>query len=170
MNSLVFRENQKFTQIWIWLIVLGILLLNIYAIIQQIVYKIPFGNNPAPDNMLFVILIIPVALIILFLFSRLITTIDQQGIHYKYIPFHSKTKTIAFSDIKEVYVRDYNAIKEFGGWGLRIGFKKGSGRAFNVRSNHGIQILLSNGKRILIGTQKPTEAEIVVNTYFNQGK
>lgn len=166
MDKTVFKESQKFTQIWIWVVVIGILLLNIYAIIQQIVYKIPFGNNPAPDNMLFVILIIPILLILLFLFNRLDTIIDEKGIHYRYLPFHSKLKTIENKDVKSIFVRDYNALKEFGGWGIRIGFRKGSGRAFNVKSNHGIQIELINGKKILIGTQKPLDAEKAINTYF----
>ncbi|MBN2682434.1 MAG: hypothetical protein JXR58_07985 [Bacteroidales bacterium] len=168
MIANIFKESQKFTQIWIWVIVIGIFLLNIYAIIQQIVYKIPFGNNPAPDNMLFVILLLPVLLILLFLFNKLETIIDETGIHYRYLPFHQKIKTIEFKDVKSVYVRDYNAIKEYGGWGLRIGFRKDSGRAFNVKSNHGIQIELNNGKKILIGTQKPLEAEEAINTFFKK--
>jgi hypothetical protein len=47
---------------------------------------------------------------------------------------------------------------EYGGWGYRVGGKK-SGIAFNVSGNMGVQIELKNGKKILLGTRKPKEAE-----------
>jgi hypothetical protein len=161
-------EKQKITQVWIWLVVFGILGLNIYAIIQQIVYGIPFGNNPSPDYFLYIILIIPIGLIVLLSYNKLHTKIDSSGIHYKYVPFHNKTHALYFDDIASVEVKTYNAIREFGGWGVRIGMKKGSGRALNVKGNHGIRIEMKNGKKLLIGTQKPDEAKQTIANFFNK--
>jgi hypothetical protein len=61
-------------------------------------------------------------------------------------------------------VRKYNPLTEYGGWGYRTGFGKKSG-AMNVKGNIGIQIELSNGKKLLLGTQKKTEANKVLETY-----
>ena len=57
---------------------------------------------------------------------------------------------------------------EYGGWGLRYGFF-GKGRALNVSGNTGLQIEFNNGKRLLIGTNKPRELKEVL-TKLNQIK
>ena len=45
-------------------------------------------------------------------------------------------------------------MKEFGGWGIRVA---GDGRAYNAYGNQGVQLILTDGSRILIGTQRPDE-------------
>lgn len=46
---------------------------------------------------------------------------------------------------------------DYGGWGFRFGLF-GKGRALNVSGNKGIQLVLTDGTRLLIGTNKPDEA------------
>ncbi|MCQ0110186.1 hypothetical protein JGC31_01235 [Zhouia sp. CL16] len=60
----------------------------------------------------------------------------------------------------------YNPIKDYGGYGWRIGFR-GKGKALNIRGNKGIQIIYKNNKKLLIGTQKPELADKTITTYFN---
>ena len=55
-------------------------------------------------------------------------------------------------------MRTYKPIVEYGGWGLRSGVF-GSGQAFNVYGNIGLQLELKNRKKLLIGTQKKYEIE-----------
>lgn len=50
-------------------------------------------------------------------------------------------------------IRKYNAIRDYGGWGVKR--KLRWGRAYNVSGNIGLQIYLNNGKKVLFGTQKP---------------
>ena len=59
----------------------------------------------------------------------------------------------------------YNPIMDFGGWGYRVSWK-GKGTALNVKGNKGIELILKNGKKITIGTQKPEEAMHAINSYF----
>lgn len=168
MEPKVFIERQRFTQIWIWLLVLSIFALTVFGIYYQLILGIPFGNNPAPDNVMPFFLLIPLGLIVLLLLNCLHTSIDEKGIHYKYSPFHGKFRTIEFDKIEKVYTKKYRPIKDFGGWGIRIGMKKGYGMALNVNSNMGIQIELKTGKKILLGTQKPDEAQKIIDYYFNK--
>ena len=95
---------------------------------------------------------------------KLETKIDEQGIHYGFWPFNLKPKHILWREIKSCYVRKYNPLTEYGGWGYRSGFGKKSG-AMNVKGTIGIQIELSNNKKLLIGTQKEREAKSVLETY-----
>jgi len=72
-----------------------------------------------------------------------------------YIRFFPLThQEIPFKDIVSCEVRTYSPIREFGGWGIRYG--RGT-KAYNVSGNRGIQLELSNGKRVLIGSQRPEE-------------
>jgi hypothetical protein len=61
-------------------------------------------------------------------------------------------KTVYFEELDHFSLKEYDAIKEYGGWGLR---SKKNKKAYTVSGKHGIQLLLKNGKMILIGTQKP---------------
>ncbi len=95
------------------------------------------------------------ALVVGMLFSmRLTTQIDNNGIMVKYFPF-IRQRTYQWIDIEKAYVRKYNALGEYGGWGLKGGRK--SGKAYNVWGNKGLQLEFKNGKKLLIGTQKATE-------------
>ncbi|MGK0329715.1 MAG: hypothetical protein ACJAXF_003214, partial [Polaribacter sp.] len=68
--------------------------------------------------------------------------------------------------------RTYLPISEFGGWGLRGGFffNKGKEKAVNISGNIGIQLILKSGKKLLIGTQKESEAKSVLETYKSKIK
>ena len=45
-NKIEFKEKQKFTQWWIWLILIGLGAIAVYGFIQQIVFGVEFGNKP----------------------------------------------------------------------------------------------------------------------------
>ena len=83
---------------------------------------------------------------------KLITEIKGDSIHIKFSPF--TTQIIPFSEIIKYEIRQYRPIIEYGGWGIRF---NRSGKAYTVSGNIGIQIQLSVGKGILIGTQQPNE-------------
>jgi len=92
----------------------------------------------------------------LFAVLRLKTTIREDGIEVYFFPFNFYRKRVQWSDIQSIEVRKYNPIGEFGGWGLRRGWK---GLAFSARGNMGLQLTLETGKVLLIGTQNPVVIE-----------
>lgn len=61
---------------------------------------------------------------------------------------------IPLKNVVRAFYRAYNPIPEYGGWGIRTGQR---GRAFNMRGNEGVQLVLASGKRVLIGSQRPEE-------------
>ncbi|MCX7744674.1 MAG: hypothetical protein N2167_08950 [Flavobacteriales bacterium] len=153
-KEILFSETQRFKQIWIWVILLGINSISIYGIYQQIVLGIPYGENPMSNTGLIITSSITTLLTIFFLLSRLDTKITNDGILIKFFPFHIKNKKFNWNQIKKAYLRKYSPIREFGGWGLRL---FGNSIAYNVMGNVGLQLELSNKKKILIGTNKPSE-------------
>ena len=61
--------------------------------------------------------------------------------------------------IAKAYVRTYSPLGEYGGWGLRYSLS-GNGMAYNVSGNKGLQLELSNGKKVLFSTNKLEELEL----------
>ena len=151
----LYQETQYFRQLWIWALVLFISLLSVYGAVQQIILGIPFGNNPAPDIVLIItVIIFGFGLPVLFYVTNLTIEVRGDGVYIRFFPFHSSFHKIALKDIKTFEARTYNPIMEYGGWGIRYGLK---GKAYNVSGNRGVQLELSEGKKILIGSQKPEE-------------
>lgn len=158
MNKVLFRESQRFNQ-WYWIVlVLGttipIVLFSIYTLFQQIIRGIPVGDNPAPNLIVFIQLIIVTIIPIFFFLMKLEVYIDHIGIHYRFFPIIRKERVIKKEEIAEYMIREYSAISEYGGWGVRSGFSRKSGKAYNVSGDIGLQLILTNDKKILFGTQK----------------
>ncbi|APQ16406.1 hypothetical protein [Maribacter hydrothermalis] len=161
----VFQETQRFTQWWLQLINLTIVGLLFYGFYKWFYLGESMGNITADDsdNQIIFTLIIVLCLPLIYMF-KLKTTIDEVGIHYQFTPINLSKKTIRWSELKNCYVRTYNPLKEFGGWGYRNSFGKSS--AINVKGNIGIQLILMDGKKLLIGTQKENDAKIIIERYF----
>jgi hypothetical protein len=157
----LYREIQHFRQIWVWALVLFISLLAIYGLVQQLIINKPFGNNPAPDIVLLITAIILGLGLPIFLYTtNLSTKVHADGLYIRFFPFHLSFRRIAANDIKGFEVRTYSPIREYGGWGIRFGRK---GKAYNVSGNRGVQLELSDGKQLLIGSQKPEELAKALN-------
>lgn len=154
-NYAIFREVQRFRQWWVWLLVLLVAGISWYGFIQQIVLKKPFGNNPAPDSIMIVIVaIFGILFPVLFYSLKLVTEVQYDGLYVRFFPLQFHAHKILFGDIKKYEIRTYSALKEYGGYGIRYGTK---GKAYNVSGNKGIQLEFQDGKQLLVGTQRPEE-------------
>jgi hypothetical protein len=158
-GEILFRETQKFRQWWVWLILLAPAALVAIGVFQQVVLGKPFGNKPSDDAGLLLVFGLTLFMIISFFSLRLETIIREDGIYVKFFPFHLSFRHYGWDQIQKSYVRKYNPILEYGGWGLR---GLGKNRALNVSGNQGLQLNLGEGKSLLIGTNKPEEINEVL--------
>lgn len=152
----IYREKQKFRQIWVIIIIIGTIAISLWGIIQQLILGQPFGNRPASDEALILLLLFPILIFGFFLSLTLHTRIDKNGISYRFAPIHRKERLIKWESVKNIHLRKYKPIAEYGGWGFRRGR---SGMAFNTSGNMGLQIEMTDGKKLLIGTQNLEELE-----------
>jgi hypothetical protein len=110
--------------------------------------------------------IIILALLNLFANIKMVTQLTEDGIYVRFHPFQPVFSKYEWKDIGEVYVREYNALLEYGGWGIRfglMGIKHGQGgKAYIISGNQGLQLVMKDGSRILIGTQKPDELSAII--------
>lgn len=145
-----FKETQKFDQWWLWL-PLGVIAI---WVVWPIYKAISQGENFDSGQWLGLVVIIGV--LGLLFSTKLETSIDENGIQVRFLPFIIKPKLIPWSELDSVHVRQYKPLREYGGWGLRFG---PNGKAYNVKGNQGLQLLFKDRTALLIGTQKPKELE-----------
>ena len=164
----VFVEEQRFKR-WILLAVLVIPILG--GIIPIVFVKNSIATIDEESFWGLTITFIVIILVFLLILSiRLHTKISEQGIYYQYFPIHFSQKFIPWKELKGCTVIKYNSFTKFGGYGFRRSLFKNNGIAMNVGGKFGVQLILKNGKRILIGTQKEQEAIAVLETYQSKFK
>lgn len=134
---MLFKETQRFSQWWLWLLLLGTGVLLFYA-----------QANLGP--------IIIIALSILFLMMRLETKVDDGGIFYRFFPFVNKK--YSWKDIASAQVVDYGFV---GGWGIRLFTSYGT--IYNIKGSKGLAVELRNGQKFCLGTQRPEELQTFIN-------
>lgn len=157
----LFKETQRFTQWWLWALLLGVNGLFLYGLLRQILLEQQWGNNPLSTVWLFIIFGTTFFLTLLFRSFRLETRIKEDGIYVKFFPFHFNYKKYEWTTISKCYITQYSPIREYRGWGIRYGYKR---KAYNVSGNMGLQLEFTNGKKLLIGTNKAEELKEALNT------
>jgi hypothetical protein len=163
-----FREEQQFRQPWLWLLLLATTItiggIFIYGMYTQLYLGHPWGDRPMSDTMLVIVSILSISLTagltLLFLKLKLITEVNAAGIHVRFYPLTSKT--IRFEDITSCTARTYKPIREYGGWGIRIGR---NGKAYNVYGDEGVQLEFADALPLLIGSQRAEELAELINRY-----
>jgi hypothetical protein len=168
MSRAYFNETQRFRQVWILIIIILSIAGWGYAVISGVVANDATEKQPASDLVLILTGIIPLLLIFLVFKLKLVTRVRNDGLYFQFKPLQLKEKHISPDDIVSFEVRKYKPIAEYGGWGVRAGGKK-SGRAYNVSGNMGLQLVLKNGKKILIGTKQPEEIKKAMEAMMRIG-
>ena len=161
----IFKEEQRFTQPLIYIIISVSFLVVMGLTLHEYFAE---GSTMKTVELVTVIGVYAGCTVSIFFF-KLITRIDEKGVHYRFFPFHRKLRSIAWSEIQSAYVRRYDAITEYGGWGFK-GFLGKRGKAVNVKGDIGIQLELKNSKKFLLGTQLESDAKRVLETYAHKFK
>ena len=106
-------------------------------------------------------ILLPYFIVYLVTKNSLTLKIDQFGITYHYWPF-TKLRTRSWADIDKIYLRKYDALGEYGGWGVkhRLWFKFNDKAYIFNDNNVGLQLELSNHKKLLFSTTKPEELNL----------
>ena len=134
----------------IYVILLTLFGLFVYAAIQQIIVGKPFGAKPAPDSILVITAIFILTLLILLYQSMLETLITDKDVFFKWAPIMKTPNKFNWSDIDKVEIINYG----FVGYGWRL---IPYGTVHNVSGDIGLRLNLKSGRKVILGTQKPEE-------------
>jgi hypothetical protein len=158
MREILFSETQRFKQWWIYMICIIIDVIFIFGFIWQVILGHQFGNNPAPNYVDTIVMIAMLIITSSIFFGNLKTVIKKDGIYYRFFPLNLRIKKLSLGDISEAYIREYDAMGEYLGWGIRYGDSM-KDKAIILGGDKGIQIVFKNNKKLLLGTLKPLEAK-----------
>jgi hypothetical protein len=157
-SKVLFKEEQKFSHPWIWLVIFPALALLIF-LLKYKEWQGGLIDADEKDDILGLIVlgvslfIMMVGLTILFYKMKLITLIKPDGIYFRYPPMINKERFISKAEISKYKIRKYHPSREYSGHGVKRGRRK-TGRAYTVSGRIGLQLYLSNGQKILIGTHR----------------
>ncbi|TCD18102.1 hypothetical protein EZ456_21915 [Pedobacter psychrodurus] len=105
---------------------------------------------------------LPFAIIYLLQKNMMTLQIGAEGISYKYFPFQSKLKLLSWINIEKVYINKYNALGDYGGFGVRsrLWFRFNDKAYLLNDKDKGLQIEFKNGKKLLFSSNKIDELEM----------
>lgn len=168
MEKLLFKEEQRFKQTWLWITLVVSMWLPAFIVSYQLVNA--WKSNS--DDKLLLLFVFIFLLIVAFGFTwlfrkmKLLVEVRSDGVWFKFPPLLYKWKSIKTEEIEKFEVRKYKPIAEYGGWGIKTRWKSRS-VAYNVSGNIGLQIYLKNGRKILLGTQKKHAIEFAMDKLMN---
>ena len=150
-----FREVQHFYKHWLFMLpIIAVTIIIWYTFYQQVILGNASGSRPIPNWLAWILTMVfgfgfP-AFAYLF---RLITEVRPGEIMVRLYPL--RQNRVPTQLIVSGEVREYAAMREYGGWGVRT--SKRSGRAITSFGNQGVQLTLQGGGLLLIGSQRPHE-------------
>lgn len=120
-----------------------------------------YQKQPTTENLLILLLMVlfPVALFFLLLNNPARTRIDSLGMHYQYWPFVARWRTIKWSDIQSVTIKNIAPLTDFGGWGYKFGRNK---KGIILSGDKAIYVTLINDKIFAITTSEPEKARSAI--------
>ncbi|MDX1953951.1 MAG: hypothetical protein SFU20_00360 [Chitinophagaceae bacterium] len=144
-GNIVFKETQRFSQTWFWLLLISPIVMSIGITIlalstddkKEAWFVVPF------------VLILNLCILYGFYITRLELIVTDWAVYYRWRPFSRKYRQVSRYDIKEARIRK----SPF----LQIGSKRmvfGYGHVQHTGTKEGVQFVLHSGKKIFIGSEK----------------
>lgn len=170
-NPVLFREVQKMDQLWVRLVIGIPVAFSWYGAYIQLFLGKPFGNNPAADWIILVLLLVFGIIFPLFFYSfKMVTEVRKEGLYIRFYPFHFSFRTFPIETIRSYEIITYNPILDYGGWGIRYGLR---GKAYNAKGNKGVLFEFSERnkvKKLMVGSQTPEKlSEAICRAIKMQG-
>ncbi|HEV7499621.1 MAG TPA: hypothetical protein VGQ33_06425 [Vicinamibacteria bacterium] len=146
----VFEETQRFLRRGIAVALVGAL-----AAVSVIAWVQFRPGLPGPRQLL---LVLPVAAVALVIFMELRVTVQPDALRIRMLPLVDRT--IRRGEIARAEARTYHPIREYGGWGVRIGRGK---RAYSVSGDRGVELILADGMRVMIGSRRADDLAAAIH-------
>jgi vacuolar-type H+-ATPase subunit I/STV1 len=174
-GPIFFREVQRMIDaptVLISLLILFVLFLGVFAYFYFIHDQLtPKTASDLPDWGKYVGLIIAsiaiVGSVLLILLAALIIEVRPDALYVQYYPIHLKPRKILYETISGYQVLTYRPIRDYGGWGLKHGPK---GKVYNVKGNRGVELTFTDGKTLMLGSQRPEEFALALENVLGGDK
>lgn len=167
-------EKQKFTEWWVYAIVILVsipmIIALLYGVYQQVILGKPWGDSPMSDAGLILVTVLTIALIgfvfLLFFSSELTIEVRDRSVFVRFAPFFTNFKRFGMEEIESWDIISYNPITRYRGWGIRYSLRHG--KSYNVGGRFGLQLKFTNKKKLLIGTKDPAGLKKALDREFSK--
>jgi hypothetical protein len=156
-SDTLFREEQRNRQAFTWVLFIGVI--GFVAGILGYIAKTEPKKAPqlvVPAVALGVIFFV---LAIFLAMLKLTVRIDPQTIDIWFFPL--RRRVISLRDVISWEACAYQPLMEFKGWGIKR--SRNGEWAYSMSGDRGVRLVLSNGERLLIGSQRPEELVLALN-------
>jgi hypothetical protein len=156
--SVVFREEQYFD----WRIYAGIAALELFIGLGLL-----RGHTSSLEFVAGVVigLLLLMFMVVFFLHMTTEVTPTQVCVWFGWLPAYRRV--VALEVVRAVEVVTYRPIVDYGGWGIRL--RRDGDRALIARGNRGVRIELSDGSKLLIGSQRPEALAVAIDGAVRPG-
>ena len=144
----IFQEGQSFRSGWLWAIV-GLIAVTASLLLIKVLLDHSHGDDAHSIVVLGIIVFMSAFVMPMVLLSlRMYTKVFADRIEISIFPFEHRV--ISASEIAGATVADVSVVRQLAG--MR-GFE--SNKGLIAQGDRGVQLVLRNGNRLLIGTQEP---------------
>lgn len=164
MSISLFKEDQKFKRIWIWVSIT----LSVFGLLVMGINIFKEGLENTDNETLIasvVIFIIMCGMIMMFTSMKLEVNIDKYSIKYRFVPFIWSWRKINKEQIESIEVSKMSAL-HYGGLGYRKTWRY---RAFIMGGKQAAKIKLKNKRvRLVFSTRKPEEMKAAIEKLMHK--
>jgi hypothetical protein len=143
----VFEETQHLREPWVWAFVA---LVSVASLVWAGLALLS-GDEIPPSLVVMVFVGLAAPAFIAWIRLRIIVTEHEVVAALRPLI----RRRIPLDQIVSAQARTYRPLLEFGGWGIRWG--RDSVRAYTIAGNRGVELLLLDGQKVLLGTRHPEE-------------
>jgi hypothetical protein len=168
--AVVYREEQNFDW-WVYALIVA---LDAVLLVVLAWYS-PQGDDavglafPRKSELvvlaLAALLLVQAMLIVGVLRMTTEVTATHVRVWFGWIPTYRRVFAVAA--VQRLEVVSYRPIADYGGWGIRRG--RDGERVLNARGNRGVRLDLSDGSRLLIGSQRPEALAVALERAMRPG-
>jgi hypothetical protein len=149
-----FEETQKFpSRIYVALAVPPCILLGLT--IWQVGFGHPWGKQPMSNGRLIGWTVFTTLIYVRLITVRLVTAVRSDSIIVSMRGLW-RSRSIPISDIRSIKAIAYDAVADYGGYGMRSGR---SGKAYIADGNEGVQLEMTTGGTVLLGSRRSPALE-----------
>ena len=92
---------------------------------------------------------------------KLVVEVRRDGVYLRLNPLQSAFRQIGFDEISDSEIATYSA-RTYGGWHWGMRKTVGGNAVYRVRGNHGVELRLTDGRKIFIGSQRPDDLHAAI--------
>lgn len=161
LANVLFREVQQFRQPLFWVIVIAVFVVMIVSFgipfLKELREQKKFGGKGINFA---ITMVVYVVLLVLFFQTALTVEVRTDGVYHQLFPLEWSKGRIAPQQIKSHRAIRFNPLKDFGGWGIRLG---NMGKGYIVSGDRGVRIVQTNGDAIVLGSQRARALEQAIS-------